>query len=478
MIKGRKSSVALVIKFIGVLSLFFLVVSYTVDLAFRYPSAPGGDLYNHYLFIVDLQKYGLSHFFTSYPRLFHLIVLLGMKVTDLPALKVMLYLVPIVLLGVALAAAWVAYLLAGEWAALLAFLILLFVSGQPLQTLYDGGFPNVIAAGIWLPLWVGSTSLYLSHRNWKWLGASLLFALLTLATHHFSLAYLLVLFLLLVLRYGWRQWYYWLALILIGGALIWTPLGQPFKAILNGVASFGGAFPWIHLVGKLANSDAIWRYADYAVGIGSLQVYLGLAGLIVLAIWMSSRKKDSVLPYLVFCWIVLLLIGSRIEALGFPVRVARDAGVPLAISAAVFIMVLWRMCKSLAARVGIVALCIALTLPQTIGRFYRLLHYEPTMQYTTADQEAVDRTGDAPTVVLNQLLPTTIRSSITTVNPMIHTAVGQENLRTDLADAEYVFFDIPNGDPDDYSRWLESNGFQLLVIYGDPLKTVHLFQRK
>ncbi|MCC2631329.1 MAG: hypothetical protein K0S20_28 [Patescibacteria group bacterium] len=462
----------------AVFSIAFLVLYSHSYAYFGYPSAPGGDLYNHFLHIRELQNGGIAHFYEGYPKFFHLLVLAGMSLTGLDPLKVMLYMVPLVLLGSALASSWLAYRLGGKVAAFTAFMLMLFVSGQPLQTLYDGGFPNTIAAHIIAPFFLGFVALYLQAKYRKWLLAAFFTGFLLVSTHAFTAVYIGLTIVSLIFLYKKIFWKYGLPFMILCLLFLLTPVAQPLRSILASVIRLKSDFPWVAVVGKLDNPNAIWRLVDYPEGINYFIVYAGIIGTALLAYQAYQKKEKAPLSYMVFVWIILLFVGSRLEVLGFPVRLARDLATPLTIAASIVVATVWERPRfRIPLRIALIALIILMTNHHFLYRLQRIRHYEPTMQYTNADQEAVDMIGDRPAAAIAQFLPYVAKANVVPVF-LSENGIHTPEDRAQLESKEYVFFEIRSGHNGEVFRPLvEEMGFRQVAVFKDPLKSVILFRR-
>ena len=461
------------------ISLAFLALQYGAFAYFGYVSAPGGDVFNHYSLMRDLQVHGLSVFFAGYPRLFHLILLIVTQTTGLPPVTAMLYLIPVVQLGCALAASWLAYLLAGKRAALFALIVSLFVVTQPLQTLYDGGFPSVISAHIWLPLMIGSMYCYLRTRSWRWLAASMLWFLAAMATHTFTVLYAALIILSLLIY--WPRFLRPYLIATVAAALVFwlSPFSAPLKAITDAVFYTDSSFPWLHVVGRLNNANAIWGLGDYGPAISYLAVYLGVAGLYFLYCIVSRKEKQAPLAYMLVIWIAILFIGSRMTFLGFPVRLARDLSTPLLISAAVCFAWAMDATKRLPwVQIAIVLGCAWIAAAHVRIRFDRITSYEPAMQYSAATRAAQDVVGDQLTAAVDQHLPSIFNPN----NLWVHLDAKDPSAPLNqeaLWDKEYVYYDVTadhNGN--DYKPAIVSHGFREIARFTDPVRTVVLFRRQ
>lgn len=462
----------------GVAGVAFLALYYYSYFYFNYPSAPGGDLYNHFLYIQALQDRGVGILFEGYPKLFHLAVLIVMKVTGLDALRVMLYMIPVILLSIALSCSWVAFILKGRNAALITFLLSLFVATQPTQTLYDGGFPNTIAAGIFAPLLIGSSILFIRNFHKKWLYMFFAVSLALVSTHAFTSLYAGVVICSLIFYYQrfWRK--YALAVLVLLGLFFLTPFAQPILGIVSTVIKGQSNFPWFHIVGRLDNPNAIWRLIDYPEGIGYSIVYGGIIGFFYLIYWVKNKKYNAAGAYLLVIWVLLLFLGSRIEALGFPVRLARDLAIPLTISTGIVCAAIYEVSQMrIYAKATVILFLCAFSYHHFQYRLYRIRHYEPAMQYSNSNEQALQGSNGNSVAAIGQYLPYVVSQSA------IPTFLSEDGILTEvdrekLKDRQYAFFEIRAGHNGELFRpLLVQDGFKEIQRFKDPLKTVILFQR-
>ena len=467
------------------LGALFLGLRYGSFAFHHYVSAPGGDLVNHVVMMRDLEAHGLAVMFSSYPRLFHLILLITIKLTGLRPLTALLYLLPLMMLAVSLATGWLASVIAGRWAGLAAFFTLLFISSQPWQTLYDGGFPNILAAGVWVPLWIVCTSYYFGQRNWKYGIGSILTSLAIVLTHHISTGYLVVLYIALLIRLMLSARPLW---VLAGAALLAlylaTPLSNALWILLHQVVRFQAHYPWVIAVGKLDNPNAIWLWSDYPNALGWFVLAGGLVGFITLLRLAWSRSTAGIASYLLLVWAVVLLIGSREQVLGFPLRLARDAGIPLAASVGILFAQVGRWVRYQPLQVAVGALFLLLGFSQLSAQFERVIGpYEPTIQYTLADREAVDSvTRDNLQVAsISNLLATVDGNGVKQVRliPGETESIQQANLKQ-LAPYQAVIMEQPLSGGEEAARTahlLRRGGFVPEEIFSDTVKTVVVFRR-
>jgi hypothetical protein len=458
-----------------VATLFFLWLYYSAYHHFDYVSAPGGDIYNHYQYILSLKQNGLKVFFSGYPKLFHLFVLILMNISGQPALTIMLYLIPPILVASAWSVGKIATVLAdSNWAGFWALMMVLYVSTQPTQTLYDGGFPNIIAAHIFVPLLMLTILNYLHQGGRKRMAWIIGLTFLIIATHNFSIIYAIIIIIsTIIYRFKFKSIPYLLgALVLLVG--IWlSPLSSPLRSVLA-------------QTGQLNNQNAIWPLKDYPNGISYLVVWLGLVGIIFLVQLIIKKNKNSGLAVMVLVWLLALAIGSQIKPLGFPVRLARDLATPLVISTSLAMVAIWRLLGKLQPNLGLIlfqaifaSLCFVLAYPHMADRFIRITNYEPEMQYSAADQAAVFYIGENRAIAIDQNLPSIFQPTIHSIYPSLpFTAQEITTDKSIFQGVEYVFFeDSQSHYGQIYVRPLYRLGFHPIIKFTDPIKTVSIFQK-
>lgn len=483
LLKASRHSSSWQSRFLMAVIIGFLVLYYVSYVRFHYASAPGADLYNHVLMMQELEQKGFSVFFHDYPRMFHLVLWGVTALTGLDPLRAMLYLIPPLMVGVALANGWLARLIAGPTAGVITTVLLLFFSYQPWQTLYDGGFPNVLAAGVFVPLWIGCVGSFIMTHRRHYLGGAVIFALLIVMTHHISSAYLLFLLVVLLLAYLPRLGM-WGGIGLIGVFLLWlSPIAAPVRGLVGQAVYVEGEFPWLHVRGHLDNYYAIWHKAsDYPGGIGALVFYAGLMGVAAVMWW--GKKERNIVALLTLAWLAALLLGSRIEALSFPVRLARDAGMPLAVAAGVGIFAAWQwaswQARPSVGRVILIGIVLLLGFQQ-FGRSIKKIAYvyEPTLRYSQADQSAVALVGSTPSIMFDNPLPSVVDPAIY-YRPLNEDVARNGGRVPNLGSRTYVLVEISSAHPtidDRLTTALAEGGYEELTRFQDSLRTVVVFKK-
>lgn len=470
--------------FVG-LGLLYALLQYGSFLYFGYPSAPGGDLANHYSTLMELQAQGIGSFVTGYPKLFHLFVWMGTAITGISFLKFLLLLIPIVTLGAAYAWSRLADAIAGKWAALIAFFTLLFVSAQPHQTLGDGGFPNFIAAGIFLPFFMLALArAFYGPKQWKTYLIPAGWFLLILLTHHLTSFYAVG----VVLFAGILQYHRLPKIWLIGGLVLLlviflSPLGESVRELLRNIVYFGGTFPWIHFT-SAAGQNALWQVSDYGAGISYFVVVGGILGLLPLSRLARRQNVRAMVSVFVIGLALTLLFGSRISELGFPVRLARDVALPLSVSAACLSVILLQHFRTHIFIWSLIVVEIVwLMLPHLHGTMYRITHYNDWMQYSSATDEAVQYVGSRPTGAVQQTLPAIVKpDSIYTIilqDPLVYPNPDEVLAynKAHVAGLDYVIYEAPPQEESWPSRSLTDLNFRKVATFEDPLRTVFVYQR-
>jgi hypothetical protein len=476
-----RSSIAARLSF--VLIGLYLIFKYAYIWHYHYPSASGGDLYNHYILMTELKEHGIRVFFSGYPKLFHLFVWIGTSITGLPFLKFLLLLTPLIIAAAAYAWSRVAARISGEWAALLTLFVFLFVSAQPHQTLGDGGFPNFIAAGIFLPGFIIQAAQLAEGVTRQRLLKTAGWFLLIVCTHHLTTFYVLLLTFYLLFIFKSRI----SPKVILGGVtalllLIISPLGNSVRSIVSLILVPQHSFPWFHLA-SLNNVSAIWKWEDYGIGISYFVVYVGIPGLIYLFARAQKRREANIVCGLVAILGVFLLVGSQLTVLVFPVRLARDAALPLIIAASCLsVAMIQRLSRYpvLPWLMGIFFLWLAS--PHLQDSWRRTVQYNEWMEYSNATDEAVQAVNDRPTGAVGQPIATVVKRSIYSISlqPVdlknTNADIGDYN-RSQLGQLEYVFYESRDGAGNWVAPILIQAGFHAVASYQDPLKVVYLYYR-
>lgn len=335
------------------LFLLFLF-SFLNQFIYHYAVPAGGDAIGHNAIVTTIMNGNYAQIF-QYHTLWHVIVAGISLLFRIPSITVMAWLGPLLLVTMGLSFYYFNQRYFGKFAGIASLILIGFFSRQPLQTLNDGSFPNVLAAGTMLPLvFIALERCFTAERKASAIALFLASLALLSFSHHittlYTLAIILVFLGLQFIRKKHNQGYSlfsigaWIASItlvsipLLGG-LLNGPLPRSSRELAATFVQINWQFPFVHFVGKLDNPDAIWPLSTYPNGIGEAVFILGIAGLIVITVNLFTRKLqyNRTVSLLLITWIVVLFISSRIASLGFPVRLARDLAIPLGLLGGVFV---------------------------------------------------------------------------------------------------------------------------------------------
>lgn len=393
---------------------FLAFIQYYGVIRFHYIVPPGDDPMNHWLMakpfydhtakIWEVWKQG------AYPPGFHIFIssLAHLLHTDLLSTIVWFY--PSIIIFSSLAIFFLTKIIFDRWTALLAFFMYGFTAESSIQLLNDGGYPNLIAAHVFIPLFL--IFLLLAVRNSSktkkiiYSTLSVISALLVVFTHHISTFYLLGIILLsipvLILVYmirGKLRWnkgilFFTIYFIFLGFCLYLfkhSALFAPARGLSNMMIQFQNAFPFFKIIGK-ADPATIPSKRSYLIFFGSLIFATGILGYLYSAISVFKKKTLNIFPQVILLvWTSLLLIGSRLQFLTNPERMARDAVVPFTILGAGFSIILIRWLKPKPIlRYSVICLLLFLSINPIIGRIKVALSYASMVRFTSADKKAID----------------------------------------------------------------------------------------
>ena len=338
------------------LVLLFLF-SYANQLTFRYLVPPGGDAVNHNKLVLQILA-GDYQAVLNYHFIWHFLVAGISQLTGTLTIVVMAWLAPLLLVSGGLMLYVFNRRFFGAVAGLTSLILIGFLSFQPMQTLYDGGFPNVLAAATVLPLVFIALEQALSGKR-KWLSVPLFLVslLVLLYSHHLTTLYALVIIaiylIIQLLIYLNRRRFPWplvllvvpvlYGLFLLGVKLFLRLGGTSSEALAAQVVALNSRFPFLHFTGRLDNPNALLDIQSYPLAIGEAVVWLSVSGAVVALIYFikDAVSQKGRISLLLLIWAAVLLWGSQTPGLGFPVRLARDLAIPLALLGGLFLQGVW-----------------------------------------------------------------------------------------------------------------------------------------
>lgn len=304
----------------------------------HYLVPPGGDPVAHFQVIEQILSGKIS--FSGYPEGFHLIAAALIKLFDISTWTFLTNLTPVLIILPALAMFFLLRQIFSLKISVLATSVLLLTSNYPLYAFVDGNFPDMLAYGVFAVLLFAFLIRYFMSKNWRNLIYAGIFLVLIVLVHHFTffslLAILITFGFLELLFYLWdKPMAFWKkTLIFLGAIIIVLTIGY-----LAGLRLYGGTvLPTIEnlILGK-ANIDSAansWNiaptYNEYYELNGSLVLFFGLAGFLVLLVSGLRRKGDES-KWLIIIWLLFFFIASRISAFNYLPRFARELALPLTV---------------------------------------------------------------------------------------------------------------------------------------------------
>ncbi len=489
------------------------IFSYLNQLFYQYQVPPGGDAVHHNEIILAILRGDWSLIY-RYHTVWHLCVIAIAWLLHARTITVMAWLGPILLVGTATTLYYFNARHVGFVAGITSLLLIGLFSFQPAQTLYDGGFPNVLAAGIVLPLFLMSfNQIFISHRKILAIGSSLLLLVLLIFSHHITTLYgitvvffTLLFFIIHGLRNRHISWGVILPAIVFIIAIL--PLGLRWLLSLHLGSALDLAaqfikltphYPFISLSSHLDNPNAYWPLSAFPNAIGEAVVYLGAAGFIVsLFRIITKHKRDECWEiYLILViWAVVLTIGSQMFALGFPVRLARDLAIPLALLGGVFVQSVYGYiaAKKLPWWLFSLFACVCLVLGTSVfwERLQRGIFHNPLVSHLPVDSKAARYITehlplDARIVAFQDdiYLPlfTPLHHISWVENPRAQNIIEQNHLDTTLQSIDYLYIELRfdrDGSESNSSAvpksYLKSPYTTLEAVFEQPEKKVFLFK--
>lgn len=380
---------------------YFIYLPFKV---FNYLVVPGDDAVNHYKMVNEVLS---GQYDYVYPKLFHFLIakfslLTGMGVMDsLKAVTPLLIILPSIAI----------YIFArkqfGRLAGILCFMIMLWGgTNYALVAFGDGNYPNIIAAGFFMPLALCYMLESLKKgKLYNYLMAALFFAL-TVLTHHLTTAMVLIIVLVYLIVLGiWNHFekvapnFKKIAIfivVLVGlmvAVISFTDLKTVFVSAWNNLFANGSTIA-VKSFAKLV------EYDEYPGQIGGLTWYGGLISLFYLIYLMGQKDegKHRAAYLLIVVWFAVLFMASRSSSIGLPGRFTREIAFPAALSIGIMAASLFnqlsRVSKIFA--VGIFGFIIFANLTQINSGLYKAPEYFNRMiWFSYQDKEITDYLGSS-----------------------------------------------------------------------------------
>jgi len=386
------------------LFLAILFINYFDVLKFKYYVPPGNDPVTHVSVAKEILEEGKAPA-PGYPPGFHYIVAGLSKISGAGPIKTMVYFYPFLMFLSALAVYLFARQFFGPAVAILSLILFGFLSPQPRQTLWDGGFPNVITADFIMIL--GFLFFLRAYKYEKRRDVVLAGIILGLVPFFHHLSSYLMTFLLICLAPS----------LLLFGFVAKQNVKKKLQIVLTilVLAILIGAYPAYIYFGKgyleqIANlfiahaaslKGFIWRSTSlnseappFDISWYSLVIspYLWFLGLLSIPFLLKGFLKDKKAQYLfMFVWAFAGLIISRPYSFSpLPGRFTRELAIPFSLCSAIFVVDSLRYFNNFWPRlilgilIGVFIIKGLLGLPGWVGKYNHMVFIRDL------DKEALD----------------------------------------------------------------------------------------
>ena len=306
---------------------------------YHYLVPPGYDAIPHLAMIKSLSNQSVWANFIGYPKLFHYLIFYLSQIFHQDSFSILTYWTPVLIIFPAIALYFLLKQIFNLKTAVIASLFFLFTSNYPLYGFVDGNYPNILAYGFFAIFCLAFIIKYSKTKKLFQLYAAIFFYILTGLTHHFSFAELNgILFLSLMAMIFTRQlklpkpkynvhyfFVFLLSLFLLFSLLFAYKLyGTQFTSFFIGLISNKSVIQDAYL------NQAV-QYHRYPEIIGPLIWYGGILGFFYMLItFLKSQEKDYT-KMIIFVWVILIYLLSRLPASGLPERFARELAIPITI---------------------------------------------------------------------------------------------------------------------------------------------------
>ncbi len=404
------------------LLVLLIVIQYFGLIKYQYLVPPGHDGMMHWHMIKPYFD-GTKTFWQGmssgeYPPLYHWLIANISQITNLSIIDAIKWTSPAILVFSSLTIFIFTYKLFGKYPALIAFFIYSFLNKLSIQQLNDGGYPNLIAAQIFIPLLFFSL-IYLPLVKKLWqkfcLGIITIFILfLIYSAHHLSTLYIIGLLCIFIIPLLYilkkfnhlKQKQFWISIALVfifaiifGYIYFKTNIFDSSDSLLSQYFTRSADFPYFKIIPN-TDKEALIGLKQYPFELGFIATIFGFIGLF----YNWKQKKNYSSQYLFYSglnvvttWTLMLFIGSRMYFLSNPDRLLRDLIFPLSILASLAISQIFNRLKDKKYYLVIFILMVGLlAYPSFKNRIYQAFRYEPMVRYTQADQEIVDYLNTQP----------------------------------------------------------------------------------
>lgn len=503
-----------------VVAIFLIIVSQYFGLVYyNYAVPPGHDGMMHWYIAKPLFD-GIHtpiEFIKSagYPPLYHVLLSGIAHLLNADMIKVMLWGSPMIIVAGSLSVYLLSSRLFGRWSGLVSMAVYGLLTPVVIQQLNDGGYPNLIAAQILLPLLLLSVHNFFrfGSRKYYWVAIFLLLAALIFYTHHIVSLYILFLFAVappvcLLIGALQRKKYIWVLPLLVFSVCFWaglfcllffTDIFSSARGLASATIEVSKAFPFIKIVG-VVDPESIVKTISLPGYTGLAPFFLGTVGILSFALDLVRLKKISAAPVALVLLSILLFAGSRLNIFSNPDRLARDLAMPLAVFSGLGLIQIVKMIAKRNQKIlGMVLLIVAVATISK-GAYNKLkstISYEPMVRVTSADMQAVNYLKNQPAGIVlvegyNFYLPAFLPGwnvrelwvPQTYQDPLIHILDPKDASDAELLKSyDYIYIVdqqkgwAPSAITFNFAwKYLDDTNFELVGRYQSPVNTVYLLR--
>jgi len=405
--------------FVALVFLILSLLQYYGSIRGHYIVPPGDDPYNHLNYINSIveNKTGFFDILKSggYPPLFHFIIAKMSGLTHLDPLRMLVLIYPLIFILASIIIFIFSYLIFNRKVALIALLLYGFTQNAHLQLQNDGGYPNLIATGIFLPLLLLFVVYFFKKEKIAhkiiFLFLSIIFVILIFATHHLTTLYLIVLFLislLVMIIYLWasNKWSYkkGLSFLLLYSGIVYSlfysfqtsDVFASARKLSNMMIHLTNQYPFFETTAReKITTMPLDLYGDNLI---KAIFIFGLIGL-PYSFYLYKKSQKNYYPALLLLsvWVIVFFSISRMGFLSDPGRAMRDMTIPLVIFTAIFLSDILNRFKDKIVAIALLTICAYFWLwPNISQRFVSARLYEPMVRITDADIDAIKTIKNTP----------------------------------------------------------------------------------
>lgn len=354
-----------------------LLRGYLGPILYDWPYIRGVDGYEHAVMTQMTISTGTTESFMLYPPGFHYLLAIIVQFTGIEPLEVFPLLAPLLLALAALACYAVARRMWGWEAGIAAAMFAGLISYGPYMQFAEGRYPNMLTVHFLLVLAVGALIALYANPSPR---SILLLALLgssAVLYHQIATLYEVVLFGLATLcflpylllrepRRGFAMLYSFALLGVLAVIFAWDTYDLP-RAV-SGLLGGGKEGEGSQALSMALGTQTPNQLAHLLAMMTQPVTWLGIVGVLLL---IGRESRDST-PYslgrvLLIIWGLLLFVGSRTAASGFPERFERDVSIPLTLFAAFALIQILGSLKSRPATTVLAASVATLLAASVIG---------------------------------------------------------------------------------------------------------------